>query len=111
MALSQNLKAVHARLLILDIPSLSYPVPVVTQLSLLTSPDQYFLANSKLMCSLLPLDIQAQIIDKARQLVGKVHSYATHLMSVSGQSYTHTEINEQLALQIQIRISYPDDLM
>lgn len=41
MALSQNLKAVHARLLILDIRSLSHPVPIVTQLSLLTSPDLY----------------------------------------------------------------------
>ena len=94
-----SLKTIHARLLILDIPKPSHSLPVITQLSLLTFvPDPTQLATGPLAPHL-----QDRVIEKGKQLVGHIHSYAAHLMDSYGEQYIVVETDEELGINIRFR--------
>ena len=51
----------------------------------------------------LPLHLQDHVIERGKRLVGKMHSYATHLMDTYGEQYILLERDEELGINIRIR--------
>ena len=101
----RDCEAVHARLLIVDLCTPIHPIPIVTQLALWKSRTLYDPVYTLISPPLLTSELEQYVIQKSKDLICKMHAYATHLMDSYAEEYFLDETNQSWGVNIRYRIS------
>ena len=105
MSKSSNLRALQARVLILDVPRPSNP-RIMTMISIWESLRLYFLLLPSLTHGSpvnLPWDVQETLITRGKQVISKMHLHASQLMELYGEQYVLVETDHERGISIRFR--------